>query len=128
MNRKSWICWIFIIAFALSLVHQILPHTHSNVEDRQHKDSAKHHNRSHTHNSKSNLPVFTHFSNSDFITNTKRDNVKKAIVIEFLAPLVANISIQRPTTKKSLWFKARDWPSGYDQSPISLRAPPVSIS
>ncbi len=128
MNRSRWFSLVFIVAFAVSLTHQILPHAHSTGDHKKHAVK-NHQSHSHSHHSKSKLPLFAHFANADFIASTKHNLDKNTVVVlEFITPVAASVFTQNLIKKTLPLFKVRDWPPVHKQSPKSLRAPPFLIS
>jgi len=137
MVRRQWISHLFFIAFAMAMVHNILPHTHtkSKTKDTEHVGSSHyhhddHHTHSHSKKSKPALPVFTHFSNSDFIASVKFSLKDKHClqVLVFHHPIVITVSLPILTYLPSPVPHARDLPQKFFLSIQSLRAPPVYLS
>lgn len=129
MFRSKWVSIIFLVAFAISLAHTITPHSHPKTKS-VHTHASQHNhdeNKSHSH-SASDLPVFAHFSNSDFISSSSQvnlggpENLSGDLIISvpiFLlsVPFVSKLSF--PAGKQGRP------PSGPLLSVLSLRAPPV---
>ena len=141
MRKRSWLSCFFFIAFAVSLVHTSIPHTHPekndkpevNIDKHAHNDS-KHGNKqdhhshdhgSHEHEQESSLPVFSHFSNADFIKNLQYEfHAKEKLFVQPLQPVIISVKLAGTLEKKFLFPRPREHPAGRLASSQSLRAPP----
>lgn len=136
MIKRQWPSVLFIFAFVISLAHASIPHIHP-VPDKKHthshrRSNDKHHHDhsdSHSHNTPgkpdNSPPVFSHFSNADYVGNPCfQFHAKEKHILELLQPntLIAEISLLFVKTR--LFPKARDLPSAMHRSSESLRAPP----
>ncbi|MEO7989288.1 MAG: hypothetical protein ABI663_07085 [Chryseolinea sp.] len=136
MLRSQWISYLFNIAFAMSLAHAILPHSHPKEKSKDHKHATSHHHRdhkdahSHSHDSKPSLPVFTHFSNADFIGSVKYTYHIKSlnVVMEYEQPVILSFALSFVTHQPSPIPHARDLPNKSLLSIRLLRAPPYSFA
>ena len=79
MIKSRCVSFLFLLAFAISVVHTITPHSHpkanfTSTHSSQHNHDQHNHDQknSHSHNS-SDLPVFVHFSNYDFIGSPQKN-------------------------------------------------------
>jgi hypothetical protein len=138
MIKRQWPSVLFIIAFVISLAHASIPHTHPEISKQKVKDQHTHgskssHDHDHEHQSTdhhhdasdSKLPVFTHFSNADYVGNALfKLTLKGKYLIEAIEPEEIRFQIPITFTKPILFPKARDLPSGRHRSVKSLRAPP----
>lgn len=138
MDKRAWISGFFFIAFALTLAHSSIPHTHpeatkhehhsnQKLDDHTHQDSQHSHDHSdNKHNeSDKDSPVFYHFANADFLGGQLfKFKLAGDQVLEVLQP--GTFLVQIPTTLRMplLFPRARDLPSGKPRSAKSLRAPP----
>ena len=134
MQKRSWFSCFFFFAFAVSLVHSSIPHTHPEKKDKpvvsgtdtnSHAHSG-HDHHSHGHDEESSLPVFAHFSNADFIGNSKYEfSAKEKFVIQDIEPVIISVK-QREDLKKEFPFpRPREHPASRSRSSQSLRAPPL---
>ena len=137
--KNQWASILFLIAFALSVAHSSIPHGHP-VPPHEYKHSTKshHHNENndeHTkhghdnsnHNSDHNLPVFSHFSNADYLLNSKYELfVKGKFIIECLEPVKISLQLPEGIDRKVPIPGARELPSSRFRSSQSLRAPPIT--
>ena len=134
MRKRSWFSCFFFFAFAVSLVHSSIPHTHPEKKDKpvvsgtdtnSHAHSG-HDHHSHGHDEESSLPVFAHFSNADFIGNSKYEfSAKEKFVIQDIEPVIISVK-QREDLKKEFPFpRPREHPASRSRSSQSLRAPPL---
>ncbi len=134
MLRRQWISYLFFIAFAVALVHNILPHAHTKEKTKGTASSSHHHGDHHAHShkegSKPALPVFTHFSNGDFISSAKYSFQEKqhAPVVVFEQPMIISVALPIVAYLPSPIPHARDLPQNFFLSIQSLRAPPYSLS
>lgn len=137
MTRGQWIVCLFSIAVAMSLVHNILPHSHpeENTNKGNKDHSALHHHSGNDHDhsqqerSKPVLPVFTHFSNSDFIASAKFSyQEKRQMALEFELPQLISVELPILPGLPLPIPHARDLPQGFLLSIQSLRAPPYFFS
>lgn len=137
MLRRPWISYLFFIAFAMALVHNILPHTHSTERTKEaqhvvssHTHQGDQHAHSHSKESKPALPIFSHFSNGDFIASAKISLKDKQHfeVLTFQRPVIISVSLPILTYLPSPVPHARDLPQKFFLSIQSLRAPPYCLS
>lgn len=137
MIKRQWPPVLFLIAFAISLVHASIPHTHPELSEDEHLH--EHHHEpgstgahehlplpSHDHDdTKQSKPVFSHFSNGDYVGNAYFHFTAKANhVIDLVAAESVSLCIPVSFEKSAHFHKARDLPSGKHRSITSLRAPP----
>ncbi|MEO5978620.1 MAG: hypothetical protein ABIS36_17465 [Chryseolinea sp.] len=135
MLRRQWIIFLFSTAFVVSMAHSILPHSHPKEEGKHHNEasaSSHHHgDHKHSHEKKSTpaLPVFTHFSNVDYIGSTKYSYQEKHHpIFSVEQPLIISLALPIITYLPSPVPQARDLPQWLLLSIRSLRAPPFLIS
>ncbi|HEY5744621.1 MAG TPA: hypothetical protein VIU12_00965 [Chryseolinea sp.] len=139
MIRSQWISYLFSIAFAMSLAHSVVPHAHPKEKVKQGKETASshhhhghHHSHAHSHGEKSKpaLPVFAHFSNSDFIGSVKYSLQEKQQRPEltFEQALVVSVTLPLLIYQPSPVPHARDLPNKLFLSLRSLRGPPHFLS
>jgi hypothetical protein len=139
MDKRAWISGFFFIAFALTLAHSSIPHTHPestkkkhvsdvNSDHQKHQESHKHsHNHSDNKHNESNesLPVFYHFANADFLGGQIfKFNLAGDHVLELLEPMTFLLQVPQLLLKPLLFPRARDLPADKPRSTESLRAPP----
>lgn len=147
MPKRSWFSGLFLIAFAVSLVHTSIPHTHPEKNDKpevnagshQHNHGEHNHNShdhdkhdhnsndhgSHEHEQKSTLPVFSHFSNADFVKSSRYEfHAKETLFIQHLQPVILSVKLVDTLEKKFLFPRAREHPASRLASSQSFRAPP----
>jgi hypothetical protein len=134
MVRHQWISYLFFTAFAVALVHNILPHAHTREKTKvtasSHHHHGDHHAHSHKEGSKPALPVFTHFSNGDFIGSAKysiQEKQQRAVLV-FEQPIIISIALPTLAYRPSPVPHARDLPQKFFLSIQSLRAPPYFLS
>lgn len=132
MRNRSWFPYLFLIAFAISWAHSAIPHSHPEKKrestthsDNHHHDHGSNHEK-HGHDNEPSLPVFTHFSNADFIGNIKYEfAAKEKFLIEPLEPILISYDLPEELTKKILFPRPREHPAGRISASQSLRAPPI---
>lgn len=134
MGKRTWLSWMFFTAFAVALAHSSIPHAHPALNKKTASTTADHNTHSHdghdhdseNHDQQSSLPVFSHFSNADFISaHTFNVQEKAWFIIAYLTP--TGVLIKKPAElKKQISFpRARDLPSSRYRSAQLLRAPPL---
>lgn len=133
MIRCQWILYLFFIAFAVSMGHNILPHAHA--KEKAKKTTSSHHHDGDYHHAHSKapkpvLPVFAHFSNGDFIGSIKYSLQEKQqrSVLVFEIPVLISVALPALAYLPLPVPHARDLPQKFFLSIQSLRAPPYSIS
>ena len=143
MIKRQWPPVLFIIAFVISLAHTSIPHTHpeksksntrdhshdhsNDVNDKHHHDHSDNHSHSIPENPDETLPVFSHFSNADYVGNPSfHFHAKEKHVLELFEPATLIIEIALVFDRTFLFPKARDLPSGRHLASQSLRAPPFA--
>ena len=132
MRKRSWFSCVFFLAFAVSLVHSSIPHTHPEKHDKptastdtKSHDHSGHNHDSHGHDEGSSLPVFTHFSNADFIANSKYEfAAKEKFVIQAIEPAIISVKQPEDVKKEFPFPRPREHPASRSGSSQSLRAPP----
>ena len=144
MIKRQWPPVLFIIAFAISLAHASIPHSHPDPIEESHRHShaaqssnlshshdskSEHHDHSHNHSDQdhkgSDRPVFSHFSNADYLGNSFFEfQVKGKHLIELVQPVTVGLNVPFIPEKHFLFPRARDLPSSRHRSSESLRAPP----
>jgi hypothetical protein len=137
MIKRQWPSFLVIIAFLVSMAHASIPHDHPTIaqhwhDDDHHNNSASSnghdHHASHQHNdseSQRKLPVFTHFSNTDYLGNAFfKFSPKAKDLIALMEWPVIDIPHLIWFEKPILFPKARDLPLTRYRSVESLRAPP----
>ncbi len=142
MIRRQYIPYLFVFAFAMTLAHNFLPHSHPKETGKEekhhhHGDEAKshshqkddnHHSLPHEHNEE--LPLFTHFANGDIAVPAKHSyNESQRIVLEFEEVVLVTFTLPDvfPGRPAPIPY-ARDWPLNFILLTQSLRAPPVLLS
>lgn len=129
MIRSQWVSFIFLLAFAISLAHTIMPHSHAKVKSAQ-THSSHHHdgNHSRSHNS-SDLPVFVHFSNSDFIGSAQVNYgvIENSIGDCLLPAPLFSLSVPVPHKLTIPSHQEGSPPSAPLPVVLSLRAPPFTL-
>ena len=133
MLRRQWTIYLFSIAFVMSMAHSILPHNHPREKHPKEVSASSHHHgdRKHSHEKESTteLPVFTHFSNGDFISSAKYSYQQKYhSVLSVEQPLIISLALPILTYLPSPVPQARDLPQWLLLSIRSLRAPPFFLS
>jgi hypothetical protein len=143
MIKRQWITVLFSIAFVISLVHSSIPHIHpEKVDHHHHSDNQKHSktkdHHGHVQGEKGNhhdesdhqpedkeLPVFSHFSNADFIGNPGfHFSGSEKFAIDLIASCLILVEAPEEFRRSILFPRARDLPSSRYRSSQSLRAPP----
>lgn len=145
MIKRQWTTLLFSIAFVISLVHSSIPHIHPEKADHNHRLNNQHHSKTkdhhhhdHVQGEKENhhdesdhqsedkkLPVFSHFSNSDFIGNPAfHFSGSEKFAIEFIGSCLFLVEAPEEFRRSILFPRARDLPSSRYRSSQSLRAPP----
>lgn len=143
MIKRLWTPVLFSIAFVISLVHSSIPHIHPEKVDHHHHsdnqnhsktkdhhdhvqdEKGNHHNESNHQSRDNKLPVFSHFSNTDFIGNPGfHFSGSEKVAIEFIASLLILVETPEEFQRSILFPRARDLPSNRYRSSQSLRAPP----
>lgn len=135
MIRHRCISYLFSFAFAIALLHHVIPHSHpkekaDKSKHHSHHEKSHHHHgntKEHSHPDKSqrDLPIFGHFSNSDFVASAKYSHhEKQCFVIEFERPLTLSIPLPLLPGQPAPIPHARDLPEGFSIALPSLRAPP----
>lgn len=136
MIKRTWFAGFFLIAFALALAHNAIPHAHpeaTNEKQLSHSHPGDSKSRGHQHRSDGHshdesdrdLPVFSHFSNADYLGSPVfQFNANEKQLIELLQPQGSLFLVPSALQKPLLFPKARDMPSGRPRSSESLRAPP----
>ena len=147
MTKRQWPSVFFILAFAISLAHSSIPHSHPEPkEDKRshHHDHNKHHGHHgskghchHTPNDKSHhhdegdsephqLPVFAHFSNAEYISIPPfKFSCQEKILLEYIAPVPVILHVPVIILHRNDLPRARDLPSDAFFTITSLRAPPL---
>lgn len=132
MRKRSWFSCFFFFAFAVSLVHISIPHTHPEKKDKpivstdnNSPDHSGHDHDSHGHDEESSLPVFAHFSNADFIGNSKYEfTAKGKLVIQAIEAAIISVKQPEDLKKEFPFPRPREHPVSRLRSSQSLRAPP----
>jgi len=133
MRKRSWVSCFFFFAFAVSLVHNSIPHTHPEKKDNPTLSSAgidRHSHSGHEHNSNGHdeepsLPVFAHFSNADFIGNSKYEFAAKSkFVIQAIESVIISVKQAGDVKQEFPFPRPREHPTSRSRSSQSLRAPP----
>ena len=144
MRKQVWPSILFLIAFAISLAHSCLPHAHptkpknppQSTDSHHHQAHApkdhQHHDSEHSHDHDSDLPVFSHFSNADFISNVKLIFSGKVKVLKtdkfFTQTNITYPSLKKAIDKTPPIHRARELPILHLSSANSLRGPPTYIN
>lgn len=142
MVKRTLFSSFFFIAFAVSLVHSSLPHSHPDLEGSRVAETNSHNKESHRHDhdhqhaghehgssdhNQSSLPVFAHFSNVDFIRTSQYEfSGKERFVISSHEPVRISINVPECIEIRSFFPKPREHPAGPLGSVRSLRAPPFA--
>lgn len=131
MQKRSWFSCFFFFAFAVSLVHSSIPHTHPEKKDKpivSDTDINSHDHDSHGHDGEPSLPVYAHFSNADFIGNSNYEfSAEEKFVIQAIEPVIISVK-QREDLKKEFPFpRPREHPASRSRSSQSLRGPPFFL-
>lgn len=134
MRKRSWFSCFFFFAFAVSLVHSSIPHIHPEKKDKpgvssadikSHDHSGSHHHDSNGQDEKPSLPVFVHFSNADFIANSKYEFcAKQKLVVQAIEHVIISVKLPEHLKKKLAFRRPREHPGSRFRSSQSLRAPP----
>ncbi len=139
MRKQVWPSVLFQIAFAISLAHSSLPHAHPSTPENPSQSTGSHHHQAHAskdhqhHDSKHShdhdLPVFSHFSNADFISNVKlifsgKVKVLKTVNI-FTQTIIIYAPLKKAIDKRPPIHRARELPILHLSSANSLRGPPI---
>lgn len=141
MRKQVWPSVLFQIAFAISLAHSSLPHAHPSTPENPSQSTGSHHHQAHaskdhqhhdsehSHDHDSDLPVFSHFSNADFISNVKlifsgKVKVLKAVNI-FTQTIIIYAPLKKAIDKTPPIHRARELPILHLSSANSLRGPPI---
>lgn len=134
MRKRSWFSCFFFLAFAVSLVHTSIPHTHPDKKEKplaSVTDSSGHDHSRHDHGGETeepSLPVFTHFSNTDYVGNALlKFDARAKYLLEIIAPVQVVIKMSLVTIDRLPFPKPRELPPGRHRSSTSLRAPPFFI-
>ena len=133
MRKRSWFSCFFFFSFAVSLVHSSIPHTHPEKKDKptvsstniNSQDHSGHDHDSHEHDDEPSLPVFSHFSNADFIGNSKYEfSAKEKLAIQAIEPVIISVKQPEDLKKEFPFPRPREHPASRFRSSQSLRAPP----
>lgn len=131
MRKRSWFSCVYVLAFAVSLAHNSIPHAHpEKTYSHAVLTGHRHDHHSHEHDAKgdhheSSLPVFSHFSNADYIGNPKYEfTAKSHSLIQALNPVGVSFNLPDDSEEQVLFPRPREHPPNRVGSSQSLRAPP----
>lgn len=145
MKKRTLFSCLFFVAFAVSLVHNSIPHSHpetkaSTVTKANSDNKAHGHNHGHEHthdhphpprehnssaHDQSSLPVFAHFSNVDFIRTSQYEFCgKERHLVVSLEPVRISVSVPESIEIRSFLPRPRQNRTSQVASVQSLRGPP----
>lgn len=142
MEKRSAFSWLMILAFAVSLVHSVIPHGHPPIkqQDVQVEDAHANHSHQHTstgdshhsraahhhhHHKDESLPVFVHFSNADFVgASSFHFSASEKFLVESICFPELCVATPEQAIRQVNIPRARDLPADPLHASGSLRAPP----